>query len=266
MQNRFQRISVSGLAPCVSVVVHDVAPSLWPACMRLLHAIEQIGTVPLSLLAVPRYHGQVRDSMFEHWLATREALGDEIVLHGYTHRDEGTPSGPHDRWRRTIYTRGEGEFSDLCKDDALQRLKMGMGWLADIGIVPDGFVAPAWLASDGTWDALHHTSLRYSCTLNRLVLLQRAQAAFCQAQVWSDQTIWRRRVSLIWNAALAVSQSRHPILRLELHPTDADHPSTRRSWQTLLRTALCQRRQALTLSQLCSQIALYTGSMSSPAA
>jgi len=45
-----------------------------------------------------------------------------------------------------------------------------------------------------------------------------------------------------WNAAVAVGERRNPLLRLELHPRDADFSAVRQSWQTILEHALRNRR------------------------
>ena len=76
-------------ALCVSL--HDVAPLTWAQCGSMLSAVAEVdATLPVTLLAVPNYHG-LGDGMpewYRAWLAARTARGDEIALHGYTHRDD----------------------------------------------------------------------------------------------------------------------------------------------------------------------------------
>ncbi len=128
------------------IVLHDVAPGTWGACRRLLAALDRIAPgAPVTHLAVPRYHGQPRDPAFEAWLQARAQCGDEVALHGFTHRDERPANGFIDHVRRRHYTRSEGEFSDLPYDEAHARIDAGMRWLHELGIEAKGFVAPAWL-------------------------------------------------------------------------------------------------------------------------
>ncbi|MGZ5251893.1 MAG: hypothetical protein ACXWIQ_15890, partial [Caldimonas sp.] len=53
---------------------------------------------------------------------------------------------------------------------------------------------------------------------------------------------------LIWNPLVARLERGNPLLRIELHPRDADFAAVRRSWQTILAQALRDRR-ALTVAQ-----------------
>lgn len=248
-------------ARSLCVVLHDVAPATWPACQRLLTALAGIGEFPVTLLAVPRYHGGARDPAFEHWLCQRAAHGDEVALHGYTHLDERPPRGWIDGLRRRHYTRGEGEFSDLPFDEASHRLHAGTGWLRSIGIEPAGFVAPAWLLGAEAWRALRRQAFEYTCTLRHVYLMPEARGVVCQSQVYSTSAAWRRGMSVVWNESLALLQRRQPIVRLELHPADADHPAVRRSWQRLALDQARSRR-ACTLRTLMRELRTEPAPMS----
>jgi len=230
------------MTPALCVVVHDVASATREACLRLMQSVQDVAEVPVTLLAVPRYHCDPSSADFGAWLHDRSVGGDEIALHGYTHLDEGQPHGMVDHLLRRHYTRGEGEFADLPITEAMQRLTAGVRWFARHGLPLHGFVAPAWLMSLGTWEALRWLDLSYTCTLRRLVILPERRFITSQSIVYSSSSALRRNASLAWNAAVAAMQRRNPLLRLELHPHDADHPAIRRSWQKLLETHLAQRR------------------------
>lgn len=227
------------------VVIHDVAPATQAACERLLSALHAIGDIPVTLLAVPRYHGGEREPAFERWLRGRADAGDEVALHGYTHLDSSATRGGFDFIRRRIYTRGEGEFWGLSENDATRRIQAGSAWLASLGLAPTGFVAPAWLLGAPAWAALLRQPFDYTCTLRRFTILPENRSIDCQAQVYSHSTAWRRALSLLWNATLARLQSGRAVVRLELHPGDADHPALQRSWQRLAARQLASRRVCL---------------------
>jgi predicted deacetylase len=231
----------AGAPSFLTVVLHDVAGATQGACERMLAAIREVADLPVTLLAVPRYHCDPSTRSFVDWLDDRYVRGDEVALHGYTHQDDGVPAGFVDRIRRRHYTRGEGEFADLPAAEALRRLAAGIHWFARQGFVLRGFVAPAWLMSPGTWDALRRADLLYTCTLRRIVPLPRGRECVSQSIVYSTSTAWRRNASLAWNATVAATLRRNPLLRLELHPHDADHPAIRRSWQGLLESHLAHR-------------------------
>jgi predicted deacetylase len=230
------------MKPVLCVVLHDVAPATRAACELTLRAVQDVADVPVTLLAVPRYRCEPSPAAFTDWLRERSALGDEIALHGYTHVDEGTPRNFIDHLRRRHYTRGEGEFADLSITEAMVRLTAGVRWFARHRLPLHGFVAPAWLMSLGTWEALRWTDLRYTCTLRRLVLLPDRRRITSQSLVYSSSSAWRRQASLAWNATVAAMQRRNPLLRLELHPRDVEYAGIRRSWQRLLEAHLSDRR------------------------
>jgi predicted deacetylase len=248
----------------IHIVLHDVAPATRSACQRVLDALDQVGSFPLTLLAVPHYRGAGRNSAFERWLVDRAEQGDEVALHGYTHQDAGRPRGPRDWVLRRLYTRAEGEFFDIGRDEALSRVDAGLAWLRDLSLEPAGFVAPAWLMGENAWSAVHERGFVYTCTLRRLHLLRVKSSVDCQSQVFSTSSAWRRRMSTHWNETLARMQQAAPIVRLELHPFDADHPAVRTCWQQLARQQ-ARDREATTLSVLASRLeALRMPSIGAP--
>ena len=227
----------------ICIVVHDIAAATRAACNRTLAAVRDVaGDAPVTLLAVPRYHGEAPSPEFETWLGERARRGDELALHGYTHRDDGVPKGWLDRLRRSHYTSGEGEFWALSRDDALTRIDLGIAWFVRNRWPLSGFVAPAWLLGAGTWAALAARPFDYTATLRQLVHLPGKVPVACQSVVYSTSSGWRRSTSVAWNALVAVSERRNAVLRLELHPRDADFSEVRRSWQGILERALRDRK------------------------
>jgi uncharacterized protein len=229
--------------PTLCIVLHDAAPSTRPACVRTLAAVRQVaGDVPVTILAVPRYHDEAPSAEFEAWLGERVRRGDELALHGCTHRDDGAPEGRLDALRRSQYTRGEGEFWALSRVEALARMDIGIAWFANNRWPLYGFVAPAWLLGPGARAALFERSFDYTATLRQLVHLPSQVAEISQSIVYSTASGWRRSASLAWNRLVDLAERRNPVLRIELHPRDADFVAVRRSWQAILQRALKHRR------------------------
>jgi len=227
----------------VCVVLHDVAPSTRAACMRTLAAVAQVADVPVTLLAVPRYHGEAATPDLVDWLEARRRRGDELALHGWSHRDEEKASASVvDGLRRHVYTRGEGEFWALSEREATRRIEAGAAWFRAQGWPLAGFVAPAWLLGPGAWQALAMQRLEYTATLRELVHLPGRGSVKSQSVVYSTSNAWRRQSSLLWNATVARLERGNKLLRLELHPRDADFAAVRRSWQKVLTRALRDRR------------------------
>ena len=236
-------------SPALAVVLHDVAPATWGACEQIrkrLHALSP--TLAVTLLAVPHYHGRAPDALFERWLDVALAHGDELALHGYTHRDPGRPRDWLDHVLRRWYTAGEGEFAALGQAEARQRLRAGMAWFLQHDWPIDGFVAPAWLLSDGGWRALDELGFRYTCTLTRLVALPSRATLRSASIVYSTRSAWRRALSRPWNRLHAWAARDQPLLRFEVHPGDVEHPALFDAWLGQLADALAERR-AVTLGQ-----------------
>lgn len=229
---------------CVSL--HDVAPATWASCQRVLDAVREVAEIPLTLLVVPAYHGQCSaQPEFESAIDAQLAAGHELALHGYFHLDPQVPSDVIDWLRRRIYTNGEGEFCGLSEEEARERLTLGARWFAAKGWPLSGFVAPAWLLGNGAWKALRtRRDLLYTSTLTKLIALPEAQAISAPCLTYSVRSAWRRPTSIVWNAALSRITENAPVLRLGLHPHDAESRSVRRSWQRLLERALTHRTAA----------------------
>ena len=240
------------------VVLHDVADATLAGCERVIAAVHEVAPVPLTLLAVPRYHHHAPSAALERWLSARSAQHDELALHGWLHLDEGTPRGLVDRFRREVYTRREGEFWSLDEAEAGARLDAGRAWFAENGWPLAGFVAPAWLLGRDAWRAVRARPFAYTSTLRHLHLLAHGSSIASQSLVYSTSKAWRRASSVAWARAVAAMERRNPVLRFELHPRDADARSVRRSWQRLLERAL-HARAALTVERACAQLAIRAG-------
>lgn len=239
----------------VCVVLHDVSPARWAGCTRVLAELRGVARaanveLPLTLLVVPEMHGVPgASSQYLRWLHRLVRSGHEVALHGYTHSDEGPP--PRSLFERLVrerYTASEGEFSALDEAQAAARLRQGKAWAQQHGLQMPGFVAPAWLLSDAARKAVAAAGFRYTCTLNKIMALPGGQTLNAPSLVYSTRSGWRRGLSLLWNRNLAWRQRHATLLRLELHPQDADHAAVLRSWSQWLESAL-QTRVPLLLEQ-----------------
>jgi predicted deacetylase len=244
--------------PMLCVSIHDVAPATWPACQRVLDAVRQVAPVPLTLLVVPAYHGRCSALVPGFVTAMDECVqqGHELALHGYFHADHGTPRSPLDAWRRCVYTAREGEFCGLDEAEAAERLLLGERWFRANGWPLAGFVPPAWLLGDGAWRALRaHRSLRYVTTLRHFHLLPTGPAIAAPCLALSARSATRRAASTLWAAVAPHVLPQRPLLRLALHPHDADSASLTRAWQRALERWL-RGRQAVTKAIAAARLAL----------
>lgn len=230
------------------VVLHDVAPARWEACQRVLALARQVAedcgaVLPLTLLVVPRMHDDCAlPARYLRWLHRMAAQGHELALHGLTHRDDGPPARSlREHLLRRHYTAGEGEFAALSHDEAAERLAQGRAWGKALGFTMPGFVAPAWLMSPPSLQAVAEAGFTHTCTLTEVLALPGLQALRAPSLVFSTRAGWRRQLSRVWNTRLAQREREARLLRLELHPGDADHADIVRCWTRLLADALRHR-------------------------
>jgi predicted deacetylase len=233
----------------VMLVLHDVAPETWPAYESFVAQIDSIGGVPITWLVVPDFHK--RNPMqsapsLQRLLNERLAQGDELVLHGFHHCDDGSaPRNPRDYFMRRIYT-WEGEFYSLSEAQAFARLESGLDLFNRMGWPLHGFVAPAWLMSRGTRRALARLPLTYTSDAGHFYRLPDFTPINAPGIVWSTRSPWRRGLSRVYSALREQQLRDAQVIRLGLHPEDMRHPLSRNYWLEMLKRSLAQGRKPTT--------------------
>ncbi|WP_332766477.1 DUF2334 domain-containing protein [Pseudomonas koreensis] len=233
----------------VLLVLHDVAPETWADYQPFVEAVEAMGAVPMTWLVVPDFHRRnVLDAhpAFRRLLDGRLARGDELALHGYYHDDqEPGPRTPRDWFMRRVYTH-EGEFYRLSRETALSRLHSGLEVFQRHDWPVHGFVAPAWLMSDGTRQALRELPLQYTSDPQHIYRLPDFTAIDAPGLVWSARSAWRRGLSKVLSDQREQRWRQAPVIRLGLHPADMRHPFSRNYWLQTLERLLADGREPMT--------------------
>lgn len=233
----------------VCLVLHDVAPSTWADYQPFVEAVDALGDVPMTWLVVPDFHRHDAldaNPAFRRVLDARVARGDELALHGYYHDDqEPMPNTPRDWFMRRVYTH-EGEFYRLSREAALARLHAGLDMFQRCDWPVQGFVAPAWLMSDGTRQALRELPLSYTSDPQHLYRLPDFSAIDAPGLVWSARSAWRRGVSKILSDQREQRWREASVIRLGLHPVDMRHRFSRDYWLHTLQRLLAEGRVPLT--------------------
>ncbi len=233
----------------VCLVLHDVAPSTWADYQPFVEAVDALGDVPMTWLVVPDFHRHDAldaNPAFRQVLDARVARGDELALHGYYHDDqEPMPNNPRDWFMRRVYTH-EGEFYRLSREAALARLHAGLEMFQRYDWPVQGFVAPAWLMSDGTRQALRELPLSYTSDPQHLYRLPDFSAIAAPGLVWSARSAWRRGLSKILSDQREQRWREASVIRLGLHPVDMRHRFSRDYWLHTLQRLLAEGRVPLT--------------------
>ena len=242
--------------PAVLLVLHDVAPSTWADYQPFVAAVDAVGQVPMTWLVVPDFHRHNAlnaHPAFRRLLDERIARGDELALHGYFHDDqEAAPTTPRDWFMRRVYTH-EGEFYRLSRESALARLRVGIEEFQRYNWPLHGFVAPAWLMSDGTRQALRELPLSYTSDPQHLYRLPDFTTIDAPGLVWSARSAWRRGLSKLICEQREQRWRQSPVIRLGLHPVDMRHRFSRDYWLKTLERLLAEGRVPMTKSDWLAQ-------------
>jgi uncharacterized protein len=218
------------------VSIHDVTPAFEPGVLRLWDLCTSCGVTP-ALLVVPNWHGTwplEEYPGFAEWIRARAAQGGVVVLHGERHDEVGLTRSRRDSWRAWGNTAGEGEFLTLDAPAARQRLHRGLERLHRLGLEPTGFVPPAWLARESTYDAAASAGLRFSEDAGSIILLPSKRRMDSPAIRWSARTAFRAWGSVAVAGARWLLQRGTRWPRIALHPQDLDHPATASSLERTL--------------------------------
>ena len=231
---------------------HDLHPGSWDCCRRFMERCRSLGVHTLSLLLIPRYHGQppfTENRAFANWLKEVSDRGYEICLHGYTHKAERPSGGYKERLVGNYYTNREGEFYQLSAKMARQKVSEGLRLLRQSKLPVYGFTAPAWLISAPARQALVELGFLYQSLWSKVELLQTGASIPASTLVYGSRNATYRMLSRAWIPFFHRWNQRAPLLRLAVHPIDFQYPSVEKRLYALLQNAL-QTRTASTYRDL----------------
>jgi hypothetical protein len=229
-------------------------PETRAVCDRFLAKLRGLGVPKASLLVVPRWHGRLPcsdDPEFVEWLRQRAAEGHDICMHGFFHRADHVQGGPIRQFVGRCYTNSEGEFYQIGRDTARDRVQRGLHILVDAAGLPvHGFTPPAWLMSKEGREAVMEAGLHYTTTWSRVELLRARRAIPAPTLVYSCRNAWRRAVSRAWVRLWAWANAGAPVLRIAAHPGDFADPKVEASLLGHVRRALAAGRLPATYRDL----------------
>jgi predicted deacetylase len=239
--------------PLLVVSVHDVSPATGDQTGRWCADADALG-VPVSLLVIPGpWRGSQLGDAPDYGRVIRQRMdgGDEVVLHGWTHRagSDGI------RWRRAVgqlVARGAAEFAAIDEQEAADRLAAGRSVLSSVGLATDGFTPPGWLASPGSVRALTRAGFGYVTTHWGLVPLQ---GGGCPRRGFALSHRPGGGIAEQVGAALMRMSARRSaaaggLVRIALHPDDLSRPGLRDTTLRSIEAVLAAGGRAVTYSQL----------------
>ncbi len=212
----------------IAVALHDVEPATFERCALMRDWLGDHGIERVTLLVIPArdlHPAGRRSPEMMQWLAERQRAGDAIAQHGFHHGARYRAPAPERHLARS-WRAVRGEFGGL--DPAETRRAVEAGWrvLKLDGIEPTGFVAPAYAYTPALHEALA-SRFRWWAGLWRLHRQPSVANDSGRGQItpaWrlgAPGPLGRLATPLVARGATLVPSR---TLRLDLHPTDLQHP------------------------------------------
>lgn len=219
------------------VSVHDVTPKYKGELTEIVAELDRVGIDKRSVLVVPNWeneHDLRRDVAFVSWLHDLKASGDEIVLHGYSHKSTKRKrhyKNPFQRFMGEVFAQGTGEFQNLTYEEARQKLQDGKRVFSDVELDDVvGFVAPAWLTNKDVERTLKDEDFQYhifTTFINYVGQLSKIPIR----NLKTGETVKSREVAFDGSRALidygtrglawlVTRNKRAPTTRIAIHPQD----------------------------------------------
>jgi predicted deacetylase len=240
----------------VIVSIHDVAPPLLQEVRYLLDALDHAGVRPRALKVIPNLDGRHdarADPAFARMLVEEAAAGSEIVLHGYTHRVAGPLRGSgHARLRARLFAGPVAEFLTLSEAQMMDRLTRGRQILREIGVEPQGFCAPGWLAPERVQALLKRSGFRYYVSMLTLRDVVGGRALLTPWQGYMGAGAGQERMIRLGGRVVSTMAPFTPAMKVFFHPQGARES---RDCAHMLRVAarLARSRQLVTFGSLVDQ-------------
>jgi predicted deacetylase len=258
----------------IAVAVHDIEPATFERCALIRDWLDDHDVNRVTLLVIPArdlHPLAERSPEMVSWLVERERTGDAIAQHGFQHlrsgRTRGRAGGPYQSLR-TLRADRETEFLGLDAQETRRAVDAGRRVLKLAGIEPRGFVAPGYAYTP----ALRQTLSERFHWWTALLGLHRAHpartsiAAQRERSTSTESRHGRKRRELL-GPPIALSSSGRlrsalspallragalvsgATLRLDLHPSDLDHPNHMLALEWVLRRS-ASNREAVTYEEL----------------
>jgi predicted deacetylase len=268
---------VSAAPRTLAVALHDIEPATFERCALIRDWLDDHGVGQVTLLVIPArdlHPLAERSPEMVSWLIERERGGDAIAQHGFQHLRSGGArgrgGGPYQALRALSPDR-ETEFVGLDAQETRRAVDAGRRVLKLAGIEPRGFVAPGYAYTPALRQTLGERFHWWAALLGlhrahptRMQIAARAehdaQGPSSRARMGSERSgLLRPPIALSSSSRLRRALSPALLragalvsgrtLRLDLHPSDLDHPNHMLALEWVLQRSVGDR-EAVTYEEL----------------
>lgn len=247
---------MTGARRTLAVALHDIEPATFERCALIRDWLNDHGVNQVTLLVIPArdlHPLAERSPEMVSWLIEREGDGDAIAQHGFQHLRFGGTRGPRQALRALSGDR-DTEFVGLDAHETRRAVDAGRRVLKLAGIEARGFVAPGYAYTPALRRTLGERFQWWAALLG----LHRADPNRARdllgppLAVSSSGRLQRALSPALMRAGALVSRG---TLRLDLRPSDLDHPRHMLALEWVLQRS-AKTREAVTYEQLAAGASL----------
>ncbi|TNE67819.1 MAG: DUF2334 domain-containing protein [Alphaproteobacteria bacterium] len=209
--------------------IHDVTPRHFDRLLEIDSFLQRTSIGHnYAMLVVPNFWGEwpiEKHPEFCHWLKQKSDNGVEMILHGFSHKDDCQHHSHIDRLKARKLTAGEGEFLGLSALEATNRVQSGLECLEGIlGRKVSGFIAPAWLYGEAALDVLQEQGIKFAEDHWRIWSPKTGRELLKNSPVisYASRSVPRIIGSLVWSKLATRLLAPMDVIRMALHPHDFD--------------------------------------------
>jgi len=239
----------------IAVALHDIEPATFERCALIRDWLDDHGVGRVTLLVIPArdlHPLAERSPEMVSWLIERARGGDAIAQHGFQHlrtqRTRGRAGGPYQSLRSLGADR-ESEFVGLDAHETRRAVDAGRRVLKLAGIEPRGFVAPGYAYTPALRRTLGERFHWWAALLGLHRAHERRDLLGPPIALSSSGNMRRALSPALLRAGALLSGG---TLRLDLHPSDLDHPSHMLALEWVMRRS-ARTREAVTYEELASR-------------
>jgi predicted deacetylase len=216
------------------VELHDVSPYYENETYSAIEFLKELGIDKFSLLLIPNFSGNYPITKSKPFLAYLIDQGQEIVLHGLTHRGRVSLT-------KLLYTNNEGEFYALNREETAKRLEEAIQHLGKLSKNVSFFIPPAWIGNPWLEEVLSAFGFKGVAYRWAIKVLSNGVKIQSPALTFSNRFL----LSYLSLKALPImsklTEKAH-LVRFALHTKDFRDPRKVKMWEKVLTSAKKHRR------------------------
>ncbi|ADC90065.1 deacetylase-like protein [Thermocrinis albus DSM 14484] len=216
------------------VELHDVTPHYEEEIYTTLHLLKTVGVRKFSLLVIPNFQGRYPIDQFQDWVSFIKGLGQEVVIHGFTH------SSPF-YWQTVIKTYREGEFFKKDLTETYRSVEKALDIMQKVGLHSKVFVPPAWIDNPYLEDVLYAFGIRFLGLRKVIKDLETNREIHSSSLTFANRYVLSF-VSILAMPSLLRRNRSLKLIRLAIHAKDMRDKRKITIWRWVLNQVKKERR------------------------